>query len=109
MLAVVATRTDPFTSRPVLVASTYAFVAASCALVGSATPVILALPIAAPLNVGVFPVPSPRDVLAVFPDSYAKAPAPVATINSPSPEAAPNVSKSSNTPSTATVAAEAPV
>ena len=47
-----------------------------------------------PANVGESVVPRPKEVLAVFPDSYAKAPAPVATINSPSEEAAPRVSRS---------------
>ena len=41
MFAVVAALTESFTSRPVLTASTYAFVAASCAPVGFVTLVIL--------------------------------------------------------------------
>lgn len=44
MFAVVAARTDAFTVRPCAMASTYAFVAASCAEVGSARPVILLPP-----------------------------------------------------------------
>ena len=43
ILAVVATRTESFTSRPIAVESTYPFVAASVALVGVARPVILLL------------------------------------------------------------------
>ena len=60
------------------------------------------------LNVGESDVPNPKDVLTVAPDSYANAPAAVATINSPSALAAPNVSKSSSTPSLANVTVSEP-
>lgn len=53
ILAVVAARTLSLTSRPVLTASTYALVAASCACVGSATLVIrLLLTSTVPVPVG---------------------------------------------------------
>ena len=47
-------------------------------------------------NVGESPVPSPNDVRATLPDSYINTPAPVATMNCPSVDAAPNEFKSSN-------------
>src|SRR3989344_4966209 len=47
MFEVVATRTDAFTVSPCAMASTYAFVAASCAAVGAASPVIFLPPSAA--------------------------------------------------------------
>ena len=46
------------------------------------------------VNDGLLPVPKPNEVLAVFALSYAKAPAPVATINCPSEAGAPKVSRS---------------
>ena len=49
---------------------------------------------------------TPNEVLTVAPLSYANVPSPVATINCPSDAGAPNVSKSSNTPSTPTVIEE---
>ena len=58
-----------------------------------------------PAKEGLSEEPRPKLVLTVAPLSYAKAPAPVATINSPSFEAAPKVSKSSKTPSTDIVCA----
>ena len=59
-------------SSEAICASTYAFVAASCAFDVSATFVIAAEPAFRPLNVGVLPVPKPNEVLAVLPVSAVK-------------------------------------
>ena len=66
-LAVEATLTESLKSSPTLTASTYAFVAASCAPVGSTTPVILeVLALITPEPVGESAI-SPLVELIVFP------------------------------------------
>ena len=71
MSDVVATRTDALTVRPCAMASTYAFVAASCAEVGSARPVIF-LPPSATLPekvvVAAVSVPTTESALLKVPD-----------------------------------------